>query len=445
MTPSPFVNRLGLLPGISINKAYLMKQISKRKDTKNKEPLTELLNLAEKDDLVMFVLGLAARDNSIRRECLDTLKETVKVNNVLKEGAESSSLLSLWCELEPELSELDEYGGGDYGQEDDVSEYLSELCDKLDETTLSKNDRYELLEEVLRYIKSGNAGMDDFLYDVAYATCKNDGDLRDLAERFEELKNSWPTDHARRIYRRIGDHKKYLELRALKMKYGMDYYDLATFYWETGEKDKALDIALKGMKFGEGRMDELRLFLAERAKESGNRNAYLDYLFLQKTDRFSLSSYKEFKKECSNKEWKEYESRIIDLLEKLDNVQSLKIYMHRKEYEKAIKYFIKISSHSFYRYMDYDILQIASRLENRYPEEILKFHKSSTGNLDTSTSRKDYKFKAEVVKRVRHVLVDVMKKPADWRKYVLPIKMSNMGRPAFQEEFAKVIPEWKEL
>jgi hypothetical protein len=38
-----------------------------------------------------------------------------------------------------------------------------------------------------------------------------------------------------------------------------------------------------------------------------------------------------------------------------------------------------------------------------------------------------------------------MQKPADWRKYVLPIKMNNMGRPAFQEEFAKVIPEWKKL
>ena len=39
------------------------------------------------------------------------------------------------------------------------------------------------------------------------------------------------------------------------MEYGMDYYDLATFYWETGEKDKALDIAIKGMKFGEGWMN----------------------------------------------------------------------------------------------------------------------------------------------------------------------------------------------
>lgn len=46
----------------------------------------------------------------------------------------------------------------------------------------------------------------------------------------------------------------------------MDYYDLATFHWDAGEKEKAMSIAQKGMEVGEGRMDELRMFLAKRAK-----------------------------------------------------------------------------------------------------------------------------------------------------------------------------------
>lgn len=108
-----------------------MKRVPKRKDTRNKEPLVELLNFAEKDVLVKLVLKLAAGDNSARRECLETLKETVKLDNVLKGAAESSAVLSLWYELEPELGELDEFGGGDYVKEDDVSEYLCELCDRL--------------------------------------------------------------------------------------------------------------------------------------------------------------------------------------------------------------------------------------------------------------------------------------------------------------------------
>ena len=158
-----------------------------------------------------------------------------------------------------------------------------------------------------------------------------------------------------------------------------------------------------------------------------------------------LSSYKEFKKECSRKEWEAYEPRIVDLLEKRNDIQSIEIYMHRKECEKAIQYFSKTSSHDFFYYTDSDMLQIASKLEDKYPEEILAFHKSCTGNLDVSTTRKEYSFKAHVVARVRHVLVDVMKKPDDWRKFALPVKMNNIGRPAFQEEFAIVVLEWEVL
>jgi len=60
----------------------------------------------------------------------------------------------------------------------------------------------------------------------------------------ESIGKEWPQEHARRIYRRIGDHEDYLRLRALKMKYGGDYHDLATFYWEQGEKKQRHSSAL---------------------------------------------------------------------------------------------------------------------------------------------------------------------------------------------------------
>ena len=63
------------------------------------------------------------------------------------------------------------------------------------------------------WFNSGNAGMDDAFYDAA---CYTQEDLRALAEHFEALGRDWPLDHARRIYREIGDHEKYLELRLLK-------------------------------------------------------------------------------------------------------------------------------------------------------------------------------------------------------------------------------------
>ncbi|MBI2227785.1 MAG: hypothetical protein HYU46_01650, partial [Deltaproteobacteria bacterium] len=118
--------------------------------------------------------------------------------------------------------------------------------------------------------------MDDALYDVAYAACSDNEDWKYLAQRLEGLGKDWPLDHARRIYRRIGDRDKFLALRSRRMEHGADYHDLATFYWEQGDREQALAVAHEGMRKGKGRMDDLRAFLADRAKESGDRRGYLE-------------------------------------------------------------------------------------------------------------------------------------------------------------------------
>jgi hypothetical protein len=113
----------------------------------------------------------------------------------------------------------------------------------LREKEISKEEREAFIEEVLPFIRSGNAGMDDSLYDVAYAACKDHEDWLSLAQNFEIIRKDWSLDHARRIYRKIGEHGKYLQLRAMRMIYGPDYYDLVCFYSERGEKDQALAVA----------------------------------------------------------------------------------------------------------------------------------------------------------------------------------------------------------
>ena len=117
---------------------------------------------------------------------------------------------------------------------------------------VGSDHRREIIDQVLPFIESGNAGMDDALYDIAYAACQDDADLRGLAEAFEAMQGNWQITNARRIYRRIGDREKYLELRAINMVLGADYHDLATFYWESGEKEKALQVAKKGLRKGKG-------------------------------------------------------------------------------------------------------------------------------------------------------------------------------------------------
>ena len=269
-------------------------------------------------------------------------------------------------------------------------------------------------------------------------------DLRDLAERFEDIGRDWPLDHARRIYREIGDNNKYLELRSLKMEYGLDYYDLATFYWETGKKDKAVEIAQKGIKKAKGRMNELRSFLAQRAKESGNRAQYLELQFAQATDMMTLKDYKAFKKICNKKEWADYEPRLLKKLEKIWDDERLKIFMFRKEYDQALTILTK-TRYPDRRYGSSKILKTAMKLEKMFPQEVLTFYMTGLGNLNYSFDRKTYARKAAVAAKVRHMWVDVMKTPEKWETFGRKIKGMNLRRPAFQEEFAKVLPGWKTL
>lgn len=41
--------------------------------------------------------------------------------------------------------------------------------------------------------------------------------------------------------------------------------------------------------------------------------------------------------------------------------------------------------------------------------------------------------------------VDVLKDPKAWEAYARQIKAENARRSAFQEEFAKKVPGWREL
>ena len=241
------------------------------KKKKTADPLVDLLEAAKPETLITLIAELAIGRPDVRRECFDYLKKHVSLTPAQKTRSEGEIVMALWWELSPDLEELDDCGGGDYGTVDHVAGLLDEIRKKLVNSKVEEPIRRDLLDEVLPFITSGNAGLDDLLYDLAYATCYHDEDWRHLAQMLEAMNKDWPTDHARRIYRKLGDRAKYLELRHKKLVYGGDYYDLATFYWDEGNRKEALSVAEEGKIKGQGRMDELRKFLSDRAREGSNR------------------------------------------------------------------------------------------------------------------------------------------------------------------------------
>lgn len=299
------------------------------KKPKPKDALNELLAAASSEVLTDLIWQLTIGRPDVRRECFDFLKTRVSVSKALGKRSEGEIVLALWAELEPDLEELDDNGGGSYDVEDHVADLLDQIRKQLESKKVVAEYRQEILAQVLPFIKSGNAGMDDPLYEVAYAACYDSADLRGLAEAFEAMKDEWKVGRARDIYRRIGDRDKYLTLRQNRMTYGGDYHDLATFYWQSGEKEKALEVAKQGLRKGKGRMDELRRFVADRAEAAGDRDKYLALEFDQATDGLTLAGYKAFKKLCTKAEWTRFEPEMLSRMKNAPDTEQMKIRCER--------------------------------------------------------------------------------------------------------------------
>lgn len=414
------------------------------KKRKQNDPLATLLETAPKTKLVDLLVRVAGARPDVRRECLDYLNRHTALSPSQKKLSEVEKLLTLWDELASDLDELDSCGGGDHDADFRVSNLLQAIAQALFRKKTEAAYRQQLLDKVLPYIESGNAGLDDDLYDVAYAACYTDDDWRALAEAFETMGGDWRIDHARRIYRRLGDRDRYLELRLRQLVTGTDYHDLADFHWKAGEKQKAMEVAEEGLRQGKGRMDELRQFVAKRLKSAGNRERYLALQFDQTIDHLTCDKYKAFRKLCTAAEWKSYEAKILAQLENAWDTEQLRIRMHRKEHAEAVAVLTR-SRYPLYAWDSAYELQTATRLESRYPEAILKYYLSGLGNLKTNAPRKEYTRKAQVMKKVHHVLVDVLHDPPRWRDFAIKVKQDNIKRPAFQEEFFKAVPGWQAL
>ncbi|WP_456380476.1 hypothetical protein [Thiolapillus sp.] len=204
---------------------------------KQDDPLPALLDTASKAKLVDLLVRVASTHPAVRCECLDYLNRHTALSPSRKKQAEGEKLLALWAELAPDLDELDAYGGGNYDANIHVSSLLQEIAQALSRKRIDAGYRQKLLDNALPYIESGNAGLDDDLYDLAYAACYTKDDWRALAEAFETMGGDWNIDHARRIYRRLGDREKYLELRQRKLATGAP--TISTWRISTGRPVKS--------------------------------------------------------------------------------------------------------------------------------------------------------------------------------------------------------------
>lgn len=207
--------------------------------------LKNLINKADKQILEKLIINLTDTSNEVLVECLEFLGKKLDLNESEKESVSSYKCMAIWNQIQWKIEEFDDYGGGDEQAYEEVGGKIYEIIDELENKQTVKHIRIDLVEEIFPYIESGNAGLDDELHALVNAACYDEEDFRLLAQKYEKSKNKWNHNRAMRIYRKIGDDDKYLEMRKADLKYGNDYHDLATFYFEKGNQEEAITEFLK--------------------------------------------------------------------------------------------------------------------------------------------------------------------------------------------------------
>jgi hypothetical protein len=96
-----------------------------KKVAEREDPLDQLIKAADPEILGKLIKELALTRPEIRRECFEFLKDHVTLTPDEKSVSSAEAMFALWMELEPDLAELDEYGGGDYGVEEQWDRFFT--------------------------------------------------------------------------------------------------------------------------------------------------------------------------------------------------------------------------------------------------------------------------------------------------------------------------------
>jgi hypothetical protein len=402
--------------------------------------LNEVLLAADNESLVALVKMLAKGDIA---KCQQSIEFLQQYSNNEAQELPFWDPLPTWQELESSVSEMIE----DPGHDEEIEALCDELYDfaaTLNQYHLQQTDRTQLLDELMALMDDADYGIDEALIDVADATCDGKIDFADLALRYEQTGKNLLIKNAIQSYRKADDDENYLRLRLTRLNSCADYHDLATFYWDRGERNKAVATATHGMAQAGGSPGKLRPFLADAAKDMGDKETYLNLYFEEHSHYLTLTSYKAFEALCSETEWSLFEPNMIALLDDEHSLKVAEINDYRKDYQRVLRYFTAatVSERYYSRYGDYSL---AEAYEKRFPEQILSFYRTVVGKLNESHSRDTYTHQAEMFAKIRRLLVDIIQRPDEWRAYARQIKRQNSRRPAFQQEFGKAVVDWYEL
>ena len=438
--------------------------------------LNEELHSLEKEDLCDLLQDILEKKPEIFELILEWFKE--KQETPPKKGTQKTSindelLMEYWNDAKEIISDFNEYGGGSEDDEEEACSHLNRISDLTKEGDTSTAAKFKFLDNAFKEYNYENSGLEDAMMDVFFEICRTNEEWEYLVKKLDEHPSDWRKKLIMDIHKEhLHNDKAYLEERMKKLHYGMDYWDLAAFYIEKEEMDKALEFAEKGLLKGEGRLTELFQFLADHFAKKGDtanlerivhtalakgdeEKPMLDILFeyyraqgnyekakgaLLKSFEFTgnnayYAEYNRMKEFLKDSEWEQIEPKVFKEIKDKNIREYLRICLDKNMKKDVVD--IILSSPSPRSNMGFVLENgfddFADNLKEEYPERIIQYYMQKAHGKTKGGSRKTYGTAARYLAKVKDIYTDILKDESKWIQSFSAFKAEFKNRPAFLE------------
>lgn len=432
--------------------------------------LQDLCKELEKEELIALVKHLADQYMDIDMAVMEWY--ALRKGTEKKAPVSNKLLWEYWDRAEAIISDFNDYGGGPEHLEYDVYEYLEKMTDVLSQYSISTEEKKLLINRVFTQYAIGNSGFDDVLMDKIYEICESDSDWRHVVQLLQKHPSDWNRTLIMRIYKdQLQDGEAYLELRLQSLKYGMDYWDLVTYYLSQSQIDQAVEVAEAGVENGQGRQTELFAFLFDYYAEQEKLNqlqALIDRAFQKqsdidlirdrafiyfkqkndyeegkiilirafRTDYRDKSHYEDFhfmKEHLAAEDWAEVQDEMIGIVQKESTKDYLEICYESEMYEEILEVILdprRIALESPYTNFD----DLADKLIDKYPREIIEYYWIKGCLLIQNGNRKRYKQAIKHFKKVKDIYETKLQEQDVWEKRLETLKIQHKTKRALLDE-----------
>ncbi|OLS13936.1 MAG: hypothetical protein RBG13Loki_2439 [Promethearchaeota archaeon CR_4] len=232
----------------------------------------QTLNLLPAQKLREMLQSVMKNDVNAKRHVLKWLKtHSDGLSPAQKTRIDDELLWEYWEKVEPIIAKFNELGGGPERREEQVYEWLEKITELVQKGTLSTTGKIDFIDEAFYEYDKQNSGFEDKLMEIFFSMCTIREEWESLVDHLQERPSDWRNKLTMDIWKdQLHEDEKYVALRQKYLKYGLDYWDLASFYIGKGDVNNAVVVAEKGLIKGEGRIDELGDFLKDHYQRQGD-------------------------------------------------------------------------------------------------------------------------------------------------------------------------------